>query len=247
MTEIRYSIKDLENFTQIKAHTIRIWESRYGLLTPSRTDTNIRYYGEEDLKKILNINLLYTSGLKISKIAALTELEIISNSKALILEEDTDKQSEIDMLTVMILAFDGDAIKYYLDERLEKYESKSSSAQLSELNQLATVFALVSVGEVNNVEPLVLELVNKGDNVQKDLLILLLAETQKNQGLIEQSLGYYGALISDYPQSPYLNRAIFEASELLGKLGHTEEQMSMLQALKESDGAYGEQARKKLE
>ena len=122
MTEIRYSIKDLENFTQIKAHTIRIWESRYGLLTPSRTDTNIRYYGEEDLKKILNINLLYTSGLKISKIAALTELEIISNSKALILEEDTDKQSEIDMLTVMILAFDGDAIKYYLDERLEKEE-----------------------------------------------------------------------------------------------------------------------------
>ena len=53
MTEIRYSIKDLENFTKIKAHTIRIWESRYGLLTPSRTDTNIRYYGEEDLKKIL--------------------------------------------------------------------------------------------------------------------------------------------------------------------------------------------------
>ena len=161
------------------------------------------------------------------------------NAKIKILEENNQKLTEIIRSLELKISL--------LDERLEKYESKSSSAQLSELNQLATVFALVSVGEVNNVEPLVLELVNKGDNVQKDLLILLLAETQKNQGLIEQSLGYYGALISDYPQSPYLNRAIFEASELLGKLGHTEEQMSMLQALKESDGAYGEQARKKLE
>ncbi len=66
MTEVRYSIKDLENFTGIKAHTIRIWEQRYGLFTPKRTDTNIRFYNEEDLKKILNINLLYTDGLKIS-------------------------------------------------------------------------------------------------------------------------------------------------------------------------------------
>ena len=74
-----------------------------------------------------------------------------------------------------------------------------------------------------------------------------MAETQKNQGLLQQSLGYYGALISDYPKSPYLNRSIFEASKLLGELGHTEEQKSMLQALKESDGPYGEQARKILE
>ena len=53
MSELRYSIRDLENFTQIKAHTIRIWEKRYGLLTPRRTETNIRYYNDEDLKKIL--------------------------------------------------------------------------------------------------------------------------------------------------------------------------------------------------
>ena len=57
MSEVRYSIKDLENYTDIKAHTIRIWEQRYQLLTPKRTDTNRRYYGEEDFKKILNIDL----------------------------------------------------------------------------------------------------------------------------------------------------------------------------------------------
>jgi len=81
MNELRYSIKDLENFTQIKAHTIRIWEQRYGLLSPKRTDTNIRYYNEDDLKKILNINLLYTSGQKISKISLLSNDEIIEKSK----------------------------------------------------------------------------------------------------------------------------------------------------------------------
>jgi DNA-binding transcriptional regulator GbsR (MarR family) len=134
-----------------------------------------------------------------------------------------------------------------LDEKLQKYQSKSNSAQLSELYQLATVFALYSVGDTNSIEPLILELVNTGNNVQKDLLLLLLAETQKKQGFLEQGLGYYGALISDYPDSIYLNRAIFEASELLGKLGHSEEQMSMLLLLKEIDGIYGELARKNLE
>tara|TARA_B100000929_G_scaffold79713_1_gene62234 strand:+ start:952 stop:1650 length:699 start_codon:yes stop_codon:yes gene_type:complete len=201
--------------------------------------------GANDLKKVkrlvarLQLELLQIK--ENSSKGAKEQLALLEpqNAKIKILEENNQKLTEIIRSLELKISL--------LDERLEKYESKSSSAQLSELNQLATVFALVSVGETNNVEPLVLELVNKGDNVQKDLLILLLAETQKNQGLIEQSLGYYGALISDYPQSPYLNRAIFEASELLGKLGHTEEQMSMLQALKESDGAYGEQARKKLE
>ena len=134
-----------------------------------------------------------------------------------------------------------------LDEKLQKYQNKSNSAQLSELYQLATVFALSSVGDTNSIEPLVLELVNKGNNVQKDLLLLLLAETQKKQGYLEQGLGYYGVLISDYPDSIYFNRAIYEASELLGKLGHSDEQMSMLLVLKDSEGLYGELARKRIE
>ena len=57
-----YSIKDLENLTGIKAHTLRIWEQRYMLLSPSRTTTNIRYYSDEDVKKLLNINILYKNG-----------------------------------------------------------------------------------------------------------------------------------------------------------------------------------------
>ena len=133
-----------------------------------------------------------------------------------------------------------------LEEKLEEYQRKSSSSQLSELNQFATILALASVGETSTLESLVLDLINKGDNLQKDLLILLLAETQKNKGLMELSLGYYGALISDYPNSPYRSRSIFEASELLGKMGQNEEQKSLLLALKGNEDPYGEMAREKI-
>ena len=71
-----FSIKNLENITGIKAHTLRIWEKRYNLLQPERTDTNIRRYSLESLKKLLNITLLYNQGFKISKIAQLDENEI---------------------------------------------------------------------------------------------------------------------------------------------------------------------------
>ena len=71
-----YYIKNLESLTGIKAHTIRIWEQRYNLVTPKRTSTNIRYYDDEDVKLLLNIALLNKKGLKISKIANLNSSQI---------------------------------------------------------------------------------------------------------------------------------------------------------------------------
>ena len=71
-----YSIKDLEKLSGIKAHTIRIWEQRYGIIQPHRTKTNIRYYRDEELKFVLNIALLNKNGFKISKIAKMTKEEI---------------------------------------------------------------------------------------------------------------------------------------------------------------------------
>lgn len=71
-----FTIKDLENLTGIKAHTIRIWEQRYGFLKPQRTDTNIRYYNNEELKKILNISLLNKYGFKISHIDRMNDDEV---------------------------------------------------------------------------------------------------------------------------------------------------------------------------
>lgn len=71
-----FTIKELESFSGIKAHTIRIWEQRYDLLKPERTDTNIRRYTDTDLKKLLNISLLLNLGFKISNIAKLNDAQI---------------------------------------------------------------------------------------------------------------------------------------------------------------------------
>ncbi|MGC4100288.1 MerR family transcriptional regulator [Ferruginibacter sp.] len=71
-----FTIKDLENLTGIKAHTIRIWEQRYSFIKPERTGTNIRYYSSEELKMILNVSLLNKYGYKISHIDKMNEGEI---------------------------------------------------------------------------------------------------------------------------------------------------------------------------
>lgn len=90
-----YSIKDLERLSGIKAHTIRIWEKRYELIDPERTDTNIRNYSDTDLKKLLNISILNRNGLKISKIARLSNSEIAALVNKLTSDpQDSDSQLE---------------------------------------------------------------------------------------------------------------------------------------------------------
>ena len=71
-----FTIKDLENISGIKAHTIRIWEQRYQFLKPNRTDTNIRFYNNDELKKVLNISLLNKYGFKISHLDKMNDGEI---------------------------------------------------------------------------------------------------------------------------------------------------------------------------
>lgn len=71
-----FSISDLENLSGIKAHTIRIWEQRYGILRPVRTSTNIRTYCDDDLRRLLNVATLCNRGHRISKVAQLSEQEL---------------------------------------------------------------------------------------------------------------------------------------------------------------------------
>lgn len=85
-------IKDIENISGIKAHTIRIWEQRYNFVTPHRTDTGIRYYDEDQLRLILNISILNSNGYKISKIAEMSIAEI--HSKCM---QFTEKSTEFDI------------------------------------------------------------------------------------------------------------------------------------------------------
>lgn len=95
-----YSIKDLEQLSGIKAHTLRIWEQRYNFIIPKRTDTNIRYYDDKDLKLILNVSLLRENGYKISKIAEMGKEQI-----AQVVLEITGKNSGFnDQIHFMVLA-----------------------------------------------------------------------------------------------------------------------------------------------
>lgn len=68
-----FSVKDLENLSGIKAHTIRIWEKRYSIFSPDRNENNIRSYNSEDLLKLLNITFLNNFGYKISKISSMSD------------------------------------------------------------------------------------------------------------------------------------------------------------------------------
>ncbi len=100
-----FSIKDLENFSGIKAHTIRVWERRYGLLTPDRTEGNQRFYKLKDLQKLLNIKMLYDNGVKISKIAAF-DADEIPKQVFDIISELKDSHQAVDMLKMSMLNFD---------------------------------------------------------------------------------------------------------------------------------------------
>lgn len=90
-----YSIQDLARLSGIKAHTIRIWEKRYNLLTPDRTDTNIRLYNDDQLKKLLNTCTLISHGGKISKVSKLSEIEISTQVESLMLPETKDEQLDV--------------------------------------------------------------------------------------------------------------------------------------------------------
>jgi DNA-binding transcriptional MerR regulator len=114
-----YKIKDLELLTGIKAHTIRMWEKRYGILRPERTETQIRSYSDGELLLLLNVSLLNRHGIKISRIAEMSEKEIHDRAKAL---SSPDKQdSAIDQLIVALLQMDEAVFRSTIHELTNQY------------------------------------------------------------------------------------------------------------------------------
>ena len=100
-----FSIRDLENLSGIKAHTIRIWEKRYLLLSPERTETNIRTYSLDSLQKLLNITLLYNNGYKISKIAKIQETQIPTMVNEII-AKNSEKHHAVNAFKLAMVNFD---------------------------------------------------------------------------------------------------------------------------------------------
>lgn len=101
----KYSIGDLEKLSGVKAHTIRMWERRYGVVNPMRTPTNIRYYSEQDLFRLLNISILKQIGYRISKIADLSDDDLRRYVMENIIESD-NPEVQIETLVVAMLSLD---------------------------------------------------------------------------------------------------------------------------------------------
>ena len=128
MVKTQFGIKDLENLSNVKAHTIRIWEKRYNLLEPERTDTNIRKYNVENLKKLLNIAFLYNSGYKISTLAGFETKKIQE-----LISENLQRLNADYVLNVFksaMLEFDGKLFDLTLERLLEKKSFREVFSQV---------------------------------------------------------------------------------------------------------------------
>lgn len=114
-----FTIKDIENLSGVKAHTIRIWEQRYNFLKPRRTDTNIRSYTNEELKIILNIALLNKFGFKISHINKMNASEITQKLYSLSHKQAQQERVVNELITFMV-NLDIDMFEERLDQHIGK-------------------------------------------------------------------------------------------------------------------------------
>ena len=100
-----YSISDLEKLTGIKAATLRAWEQRYDIVKPKRTESNIRYYLDEDLRELLNVALLNKNGMRISHIARMRREERAERVVA-ISSINVSPDTQLDALTLAAVEMD---------------------------------------------------------------------------------------------------------------------------------------------
>ena len=114
-----FSIKNLEHLSGIKAHTIRIWEKRYNLFEPERTETNIRLYNLDSLQKLLNVSMLYKNGFKISKIAKMEANEINEKVHSITLQKSPYDWS-LGLFKLSMINFDHRLFTNTFDELMEK-------------------------------------------------------------------------------------------------------------------------------
>lgn len=112
-----YKIKDLENLTGIKSHTIRIWEKRYRILSPERTDTKIRTYSDSELTHLLTVSMLNRNGIKISKIAKLSQEDM--NKLLWDIKVNKEPEYSMDKLLLSLVSLDEELFKETLANLLE--------------------------------------------------------------------------------------------------------------------------------
>jgi MerR family transcriptional regulator, light-induced transcriptional regulator len=191
----KYTIKDLERVSGIKAHTLRIWEQRYSILRPERTDTNIRFYDDEDLKRILNISLLNNNGYKISEIARLQEQELLAEVNRVL--NNTHKESvQVENLVLSLLMIDEDRFEATLNNSIMQFgfESTIENIVFPFLRQLGNMWqvGIVSPAQEHYISNLVrqklivgLDRITPPKNTDEKVFLLFLPDQELHElGLI---------------------------------------------------------------
>lgn len=175
-----FSIKDLEHLSGVKAHTIRIWEKRYDILNPDRTETNIRTYDGKNLQKLLNISFLNEHGYKISRISKMSDQEIISLVKRITASSSEENRSK-NAFKVSMLNF---------DEKLfhETYNKLSATREFREIFHDVFLPLLEEIGllwQTDTIKPIhehyIVELI-------KQKIYLNIAELKTSQELNSEKL-----------------------------------------------------------
>lgn len=142
-----YSIKDLEQLSGIKAHTLRIWEQRYKIINPKRTDTNIRTYDDKDLKLVLNIALLKDHDYKISEIAKLS-LEELSKEVLAISDKQLNYPDQIHALTIAMIDIDEDRFEKIMSTNILQFGFENTMINIIYpfLSRIGTLWITGSIG-----------------------------------------------------------------------------------------------------
>lgn len=145
-----YSIRDLEKLTGIKAHTIRIWEQRYGMITPARTQTNIRCYTDDDLRLLLNIAFLNRHGVKISKLAKMNAEDIAAKC-AEFSQNKTGTSSGMEALTLSMIDLDEVAFERAFAGYVEEHGFEAGITELAYpfLDKLSVLWLTNSINQAH--------------------------------------------------------------------------------------------------
>lgn len=204
--QVKYTINDLERLSGIKAHTIRIWEQRYNLLTPSRGGRNIRSYSNDELRKLLNVNFLGQCGYKISEIASLSDDELKAKLSSIINSKFNNTCDYINMLIVAMIDLDEDKFTNVINESV-----RNSDFELCIKNVVFPFLRKIGVmwqaGDVNPVqEHFICNLIRQKIIVQIDQVKLKLKSD-------------FGTFLLYLPEGEWHELSLLYYAYLLKKLG----------------------------
>ncbi len=210
-----YSIKDLEQLSGIKAHTLRIWEQRYNIINPKRTDTNIRTYNDQDLKLVLNIALLKDHDYKISEIAKMN-LEELNREIIAISDKQLNYPDQIHALTLSMIDIDEERFEKIMSTNILQFGFENTMINIIYpfLSRIGTLWITGSIGPAQ--EHFITNLIRQKLIVAIDGQVMKLGETSKKFVLFmpEGELHEIGLLFANYILRARNNKVIYLGQSL---------------------------------